>query len=316
MTMYTSLEAFSRVTGVTEVVAGCGVFDGVHLGHRRVMACALEMAARLRATPIMITFQPHPRAVLHPSRAPRALTSPEQKSRLFAEAGFAGTVFLPFTREFAALEPEAFIHRITGGPVRVRGLCVGENWRFGHGGAGTAALLKELGKKHGFEVGVAPGFSLEGSLVSSTRIRQAISHGHLDEAARLLGAPYSIYGEVVHGRGVGSRDLSCPTANLAAPGMLQPHPGIHVARARLPGGAVAEGIVYIGTCPTFADGHAEPTLELHLFDFHDDLYGKHLEVELLHFLRPEQRFDSPAALKAQILLDIAQAKAWHDAHRA
>ena len=90
MTMYTSLEAFSRVTGVTEVVAGCGVFDGVHLGHRRVMACALEMAARLRATPIMITFQPHPRAVLHPSRAPRALTSPEQKSRLFAEAGFAG----------------------------------------------------------------------------------------------------------------------------------------------------------------------------------------------------------------------------------
>ena len=299
------------------VVAACGVFDGLHLGHRRVLESALELARGIGVPAVVITFHPHPRALLHPQQAPGALTTPEQKRRMFREMGFAGAAFLPFTRELAEMPPAQFIEHLMEGPIRLRGLCVGENWKFGHAGSGNSQLLKSLGEARGLAVRVCHSYKIAGHTVSSTRIRQAVCEGRLDSAGMLLGRPYSVQGLVGHGRGVGSATLSCPTANLSSAGILLPPDGIYVARVRHANASPTPAIAYVGRRPTFASTrHADPVVEVHLFECEADLYGQELEVEFLHFLRHDRSFPTVAALKEQIQADIRDARHWHAEHPA
>jgi len=301
--------------GVRDAVIACGVFDGIHRGHRRIIEALTALAATRDATPVVVTFEPHPRAVLQPEAAPRLLTARAQKLRLLAESGVSAVVLLPFSKGMAAQTPEQFLgeHLLARG-VTVHGVCVGAGWKFGAGRRGDTALLQRTGRKLGFEVVSVPEFCLYGVPVSSTRIREAIRRGRLRYAARLLGRHYSVYGHVSHGRGIGTRELHCPTANLADDTTVLPPCGVYAARACLDESdrEPRDSVVYVGTAPTIQDGSAAPfaapVLEIHLFDFDRDLYGAAVEVELLEFIRPDRKFRSVASLRRQIRLDIAAAR--------
>ena len=309
-----SLNELNAAGDFADVVLACGVFDGVHRGHQQILAALANMARQVRARPVVLTFDPHPRAVLHPHAAPALLSLAGQRLRLFAEAGAEGAVILPFTRDVAGAEPRDFVtHHLLGSGVRLRGICVGRNWRFGAGGRGDMTLLRQLGREFDFTVLPAPDVLYYGSPISSTRIRRAIHDGRMEFAARLLGRPYAVGGVVQHGKGAGVELLACPTANLKPVQLLPPH-GVYAANGLLapavPGAPATRhpGIAYIGTCPTFAaSGHDVPcpVLEFHLFDFSGDLYGQGLEVELLTFVRPDQAFPTVAELRTQIAADVA-----------
>ncbi|OGV63714.1 MAG: riboflavin biosynthesis protein RibF [Lentisphaerae bacterium RIFOXYB12_FULL_65_16] len=301
--------------GLDTVVLACGVFDGVHRGHRRILDAVLDLARRTGAAPVVVTFDPHPRSVVLPGQAPKLLTVKEQKVRLFAELGMAATVFLPFSRAMASLAPEAFVQQhLLGSGVRVRGVCVGAQWRFGAGGRGDTVLLQRLGRENGFAVRSVPEFCLYGKPVSSTRIRNALTAGRLRFARQLLGRPYTVFGRVSHGKGVGEKEFRCPTANVLGRNIILPRFGVYAARGWLSGHPRVrrDGIVYVGTAPTLRDGAeagpAQPILELHLFDFHDDIYGRTVEIEFLDFIRPDQVFASHAALRRQIGADLVTAR--------
>ena len=304
--------------GLRRVVVTAGVFDGLHLGHRQILATLFELAAAHRAAPVVITFDPHPREVLAPGRAPRLLLSTEHKLHLLARAGVSATVVLPFSAEMAALSAEDFLARhLCHGDVAVAAICVGERWRFGHGAQGDTALLARVGAARGVQVVPVPERLLDGQPISSTRTRQAIEGGQLEEAARLLGRPFAIMGRVEFGKGIATSDLHYPTANIAGGNSVFPPHGIYVATAlhytaqgpdprRLP------GVLYLGNAPTFVENAPpRPFVEMHIFDFKGDLYGELLEVEFLHFLRPDAKFADAAALRAQIATDVAAARRFH-----
>ena len=312
--------------GITEAVLACGVFDGLHRGHQQIIAALLAAARDTRAAPVVLTFHPHPRAVLQPDSPPLLLTTEKQKLRLLRELGVAAAVILPFSRAMANLSPLQFLdEHLLGTGVDVHGVCVGQAWRFGERGRGDTAFLEDVGRQRGFFVRCIPDFCLYGKPVSSTRIREAISLGRLAHAARLLGRPYSIHGDISRGKGLGGKKFGCPTANVVNPQAILPPSGVYVARARF--GSSGDdgpfpGIAYIGSSPTLRKGEADavdrPILELHLFDFGQDVYGATVDVELLEFLRPDHVFPSVAALKEQIHRDVAEAKrliaARHDLH--
>lgn len=315
MRTVSNMAAIGADAGIRDVVLACGVFDGVHRGHRRIIVRLLQLAEARHGTPVVVTFEPHPRAVLQPDRAPDLLTAWEQKCRLLAEAGVGAVVALPFTRALAATEAELFLRRhLLGGCPRIRGVCVGADWRFGAGGQGDVALLRRVGRRHGFPVVTVPEFRLYGKPVSSTRIRDAVQQGRLRYAARLLGRPHTVYGRIGPGRGLGSRLFHCPTANLAGSGIVLPPAGVYVARARLEPNwsETVDGVAYIGRSPTLQEaGGAQVNplvLELHLLDLERDLYGLALEVEPLVLLRPERTFASKTDLRDQIRIDLANAR--------
>jgi riboflavin kinase/FMN adenylyltransferase len=297
--------------GLTRVVAALGVFDGVHLGHRRVVSQTVALAAQLGADPIVVTFRPHPREVLFPEQAPALLSTDRQKVRLLGELGVRAVVFLEFTPAFADLGPAAFVTRYLAVPAPAfAGLCVGSDWRFGHQGEGTVELLDELGRKHGFVVETAQELAEGEEPISSTRIRRAIASGDLAMAMELLGRPYAVQGTVSHGKGLGDRAFGCPTANVDEPRVQLPPNGVYAAVAELGDEGVRHpGIVYVGKAPTMgADSHPRPVVELHLFDFSGDLYGLSVEIEFHEFLRGDRTFSGRDQLRAQIQRDVAEAK--------
>lgn len=297
--------------GLARVVAALGVFDGVHLGHRRVIEGTVALAARLGAAPVVVTFRPHPREVLHPEQAPALLTSDRQKVRLLGELGVQAVVFLAFTPEFAGLGAEEFVRRYLAGTApRLVGLSVGSDWRFGHQNAGTVDVLADLGRKYGFEVQPAAEVAAAGDQVSSTRIRAAVAEGDLGLAACLLGRPYSVQGTISPGKGLGERAFGCPTANVDEPRAQLPPAGVYAAVARLDDErGQLPGIAYVGRAPSMgADAHPRPVVELHLFDFSGDLYGHAVEVEFHEFLRGDQVFADRDELRAQISRDVARAR--------
>jgi len=296
-------------------VIACGVFDGVHLGHQAIIERLHVLAKRYDATPVVVTFSPHPRAVLFPEQAPRLLTSNEQKVRLFYKFGVRATLFLEFDAAMADMNPADFVSAyLWSSEVSVRAVCIGSQWRFGRRGEGDTALLKSFGSGHGFEVCCVEELCLADGVVSSTRIRGAVQSGDFELCARLLGRAYTIFGYVSHGKGVGSTVLSCPTANLHNSWILMPPDGVYAARAVVrpeeDESRQCRGIVYIGKAPTmYCDKKdRQAILELHLFDCCGDLYEQPVEVELVRFIREDRKFSSVQLLKEQIQRDIVLAK--------
>jgi len=287
-----------------------GNFDGVHLGHAEVIGEAGRIARAADQPWAVLTLEPHPRSLFDPGAPPFRLTPLPAKIRQIEALGPDALVIIPFDAEFAKTPPRAFVERVV-----VKGLCArhvvcGHDFAFGHGRRGTPELLLWLGEE--FDFGFACVHEIkdaDGEPYSSTRIRDSLRAGHPEAAARLLGRPFAIEGEVVEGDRRG-RTLGFPTANQRLGEYLRPAAGVYAVRARTLDGADAgpawTGVANLGLRPTF-DG-TEPRLETHLFDVSPELYGRKLAVELHHFLRPEKKFDGIEALRAQIAEDCIRAR--------
>lgn len=289
----------------TGQVLAIGDFDGVHLGHRSVLAEAARIAAAKRLPLAVMTFNPHPREVLGMEDYARYLAPIHDRMRLFAELGVDLAYVTAFDRAFARVSPEQFIDRMLV-PLRIDTVVVGFDFTFGHQGSGTTDTLARLCEGR-IDVCVVPPFYLDGQKVSSTLIRDALAAGDMDKVLRYLGRPYRISGWVVQGEQRGRR-IGFPTANLdlTAPYVI-PATGVYAVLVTVDGRRY-EGVMNIGHKPTFRQDRAEPTLEVHLLDFSGDLYGRTLKVDLIGYLRPERRFASVEELTAQIRRDIDTAR--------
>jgi len=284
------------------VVLAVGYFDGVHRGHQVVIGAAAEKARSMRGEAWVLTLDPHPLKVLKPQAAPPLLTSTEHKLELMAPLGIDGCVVLPFTAELAAEEPEEFVARLHRAAPNLRELVVGQNWTFGHKGRGTADLLRKLAPGNQLQVTVVDPVMWKDKVISSTRIRQAVARGDLEDAERMLGRPFSILGTVVRGKHVGTQ-LGFPTANLDPHNEVRPPSGVYAVYARVqgrnwPGAAfVADVTDAKGTPSGFI-------VEVHILGFDSDVYGQDIEVSFVRHVRDVQHFSSREALRQQIARDV------------
>jgi len=290
------------------VCLAIGVFDGVHLGHQSVIRRALEDAARLGGSAVVVTFDPHPIRVLRPQQAPRLLTSTRHKRLLLERLGVKTLLVIPFDIAFAAMPPEAFVHELHAAARPLREICVGYTWSFGKGRKGNLELLRLMGDRLGFDEIGLPAVEQDGEIVSSTRVRACVEEGDLRRAGRMLGRQFSIFGTVTRGVRLG-HTLGFPTANLRTHNEQFPPDGVYAVEAVLEGeGARRGGVVNIGVRPTVRHTGGERLLELHLFDFEGDLYERHVEVFFHRFLRPERKFAGLEALRTQIARDAMAAR--------
>lgn len=284
--------------------AALGNFDGVHLGHRAVID-----QARAHGPLGVVTFEPHPRQVFRPDAAPFRLMNAVARANRLAKLGVERLFELPFTRDLAALSPEAFVDQVLSDGLGLAHAVVGGDFCFGRDRAGTAADLARLCAARGIGCTIAPLVRFDAAEVSSTAIRQALSEGRPRDAAAMLGHWHRIEGPVIHGEKRG-RDLGYPTANMSVDGLHLPRLGVYAARVDVLTGPLAgsyTGAASLGVRPMF--GVNRPNLETFLIDFAGDLYGQQLSVALVAFLRPELRFDGLPALIAQMERDVAQARA-------
>jgi riboflavin kinase / FMN adenylyltransferase len=306
MRTYHSLAEVADAPAAGRMVA-IGVFDGVHRGHREILRRAVEAGRAAGASAAAVTFYPHPDAVLHRRSAPPMLTPLARKEELLEALGLDELIVVPFTKDFALLSPESFCSMVLSEHLGARAVFVGENFRFGHGGAGTPADLREYGRSHGFEV-VAVSLAREGGeVISSTRIRELLRKGKVVEAGSLLGRPHRIEGTVVAGAGRG-RGLDAPTANLTPTAeMALPGLGIYVTCSTVDGGASYRSVTSVGTNPTFeSDGKVR--IETLLLEYSGILYGRSLAVDFLERIRGQQTFPEAASLAAQINRDVEAAR--------
>src|SRR3954470_12319632 len=283
-----------------------GVFDGVHLGHQAVISTSARHAKEAGGTAVVVTFDPHPVKVLRPDNAPHLLTATRHKIALIRDLGAAHLLVLQFDRVFAATSPEDVGQQLVASSKPLREICVGHEWSFGKGRAGNLALLKKLGEFHDFNVIGVEAVKVNGEVVSSTAIRQAVAAGNLVKATQMLGREYTILGTIVRGEQLG-RKLGFPTANLSAHSEQFPPNGVYVAEGRL-GGTILRGVANLGFRPTVSAGKPERLLELHLFGLDREIYGEEMEVRFLRYLRPEQKFAGVEALRTQIAADVRQAR--------
>ncbi|MDX1447578.1 MAG: bifunctional riboflavin kinase/FAD synthetase [Acidimicrobiia bacterium] len=282
-----------------------GVFDGVHRGHQKVMADLTAGAAEADLVPVALTFDPHPLEFLAPDRAPDLLTTVEQRHALLSSLGVAIVGVLPFL-EIRDLDPRSFVTEILVFRLRARWVAVGENFRFGRDRGGDPNLLAELGDQHGFQVDVVEmvGDGGPDGVISSTRIRELLNSGDVSLAATLLGRPFELVGPVIHGDARG-RQIGFPTANFHIPDrMAVPANGVYAAWVTRDGERIP-AVVNIGVRPTF--GVSMRTIEAHLIDFDDDVYGEMLSIGFVERIREERRFDGVDALVAQIGADRDEA---------
>ena len=283
-----------------------GNFDGHHHGHRALLRQVVETARRQAGTAIVLTFDPHPVKILAPQVNLMFLTTPEEKLAYFEAAGIDEVVFLEFTPAFAALSPAQFAKQVLCDGIGTRELFVGEHFAFGKGRVGRIADLFEFGAQCGFRVHPMSPVTIEGEVVSSTRIRQLIQAGDLRKAIHFLGRPYSIEGTVIPGAHRGT-ELGWPTANLRLPpGRVIPPDGVYAAQAVWKDTCL-NAVVYIGTRPTFGAG--ERLLEVSVLDERLDLYGESIRVQLIGFVREDKVFASTEDLTRQIALDVETARA-------
>jgi len=281
-----------------------GKFDGVHLGHRGVLAQLSALAAERGLEPVLVTFDRHPFSLLRPEACPEALTSNAQRAELLAGTAVAATLVLEFTRELSELEPADFVERILVRALDAKLVLTGADFRFGHRGAGRIDTLRELGAVHGFEVVLLDDVEAGGHRVSSTKIREHLAAGEVREAAALLGRLPLVRSTVVHGDAIG-REIGFPTANLdpAMEGFL-PADGVYAAWAWIDGVRYGAA-VSIGNNPTFEGIPARRT-EAHLLDASVDAYGKPIELEFVEYIRPMVRFDGLESLIAALTADAAR----------
>jgi phosphoribosyl 1,2-cyclic phosphate phosphodiesterase len=287
-------------------VLAIGNFDGIHLGHQAILRAAVQCAAKTRDVATALTFDPSPRKVLRPESAPMRVSTNAQRMEWFGTVGLEAAVVLPFTLDLARLSPEEFVEQILVRGLRVRAVLVGENFRFGHRQGGDVALLRELGARHGFAVEIIPPLALDGEIVSSTAIRREIAAGNVTHAARLLGRPFVLTGEIVSGTGTGRR-FTFPTLNLKPEQELLPARGVYVTRTLLEGESKSRrSVTNVGMRPTF--NGASLSVETHLLDFSGEVTAKRMEVRFWKRLREEKKFAGPEELRAQIARDIASAR--------
>ncbi len=288
----------------SRTVVTIGNFDGVHLGHRTILARVVQRARELDCQPVALTFDPHPAKVLKPEGNLRLLTTPAQKVALLEAAG-VHVVMEPFTREFAAIPAREFVRDYLVERLKVREVVIGHDYCFGYKRQGNIELLQQMGQALGFTVQVVWAVEVQDAVVSSSLIRAMLQLGKVKEANRLLGRAYGVTGRVVAGKGRGAKILGVPTANLVSENDLLPSCGIYAVWVRKEGKRLP-GVANIGTCPTF--DNQELTLEVHLLDFNGDLYGELLQVEFVSRLRDERRFPSIDELAAQIRADMTEAR--------
>jgi riboflavin kinase/FMN adenylyltransferase len=284
-----------------------GNFDGVHLGHQAMLRRVLEAAEDLGLVPAALTFQPHPREFFAPQSAPPRLSTLRDKVGQIGALGMERLYVARFDRAFAGLSAEAFVDDVLLRRLGTRWVLVGDDFRFGRGRTGDLALLRAASERSNFSVEAMATVSVEDERVSSTAVRDALAAGELAHAARLLGRPYTIGGRIVHGDKLG-RTLGFPTANVPLR-YRPPLCGVFAARVHGLGAEPLAGAASLGVRPTVKAG-AQPLLEVFIFDFAGDIYGRRIAVELVHKLRDEERYDTLERLTRQIHADVAQAKAF------
>lgn len=285
-----------------------GNFDGIHRGHQAMLGRLTGEARNRGLMGCVLTFEPHPREFFSPQTAPTRLASLREKCELLAAHGVARVHVERFNRSFAALAPDAFVEQVLAKRLRARWLLIGEDFRFGSKRAGDLALLQRLGGRFGYEVETMPTVLHAGKRVSSSAVRAALAAGDLAAAEALLGRPYSISERVIHGRKLG-RELGFATANVQLKHNRPPLTGIYAVRVHGIGAAARAAVASLGVRPTItASGRA--VLEVHLFDFSEDLYDAHLRVEFLHKIREEEKFADLETLKTQIARDCEAARSF------
>ncbi len=298
----------------TAAVLTIGNFDGVHLGHQALLSLLTDKARELGLPAVVLTFEPHPREYFSPADAPARLASLREKLLLLATAGVDRCHICRFDARLAAQSAASFIDDTLVRGLGVRHLYIGDDFRFGARRQGNFAMLQEAGARHGFGVESMPTLAVAGERVSSSAVRAALAEGDLAHAARLLGRPYSIAGRVAHGDKLG-RQLGFPTANIQMKHRRPALSGVYVVSVEGLAVGTVTGVANIGLRPT-ATENGRARLEVHLFDWTQDCYGAHIRVHFLHRLRPEHKFPSLDALRAQIALDAQAARQWLAAHPA
>ncbi|HVM76224.1 MAG TPA: bifunctional riboflavin kinase/FAD synthetase [Candidatus Saccharimonadales bacterium] len=307
ITVFYSAADWAAKFAVTErgSVVAVGTFDGIHLGHQEVLKYAIARAKESGAVATALTFEPPPVKVLRPEAAPLRISTNQQRMDWFGAVGMEAAVVLPFTKDLAALTAEEFAGQILVQKLQVRAVVVGENFKFGRGKAGDVKLLRELGMRHGFEVVVHTPVKMDGEVISSTLVRRLVAEGDVRHAARLLGRPFSLTGEVVSGTGNG-RKLLFPTLNLKPEQELLPARGVYITRTVLDGEASSHrSVTNVGVRPTF--NGAGLSIETHLLDYSGNFTPRHIEVRFWKKLRDEKKFSGVDELRNQIAKDIGAA---------
>lgn len=306
MKIYKSLKSIQRP--LKGAVVAVGIFDGVHVGHMRIIKSLVRRAKALRKKSVVLTFFPHPFSILYPKKTIPLLSSLDHRLRLLKSLGVDIIVLIRFNKGFANMRPETFVSRVLMDKLNMKEMLVGEDFIFGRRGGGDTASLKRLAKKHGFKFRKITLLKIKGKAVSSTYIRALILKGKLKKASHLLGRPVSILGTVKQGTKIG-RMLGFPTANIDPHHEAIPPSGVYAVRVTLDK-STYKGIVNIGFRPTFHPPHyaPEPTIEVHIMNFKKDIYGRDLEIIFTKRIRPEKRFKDRESLKRRITLDVEAAR--------
>ncbi len=287
-----------------DTVLTLGNFDGLHLGHIKILKLVSSRAKALGAKSVVYTFDPHPLKVVAPEKSPPLMLTVEDKACLVESFGIDYMVVAEFTKKFASKDPRVFVKEVLVDSLSTSEVIVGHDYAFGKGKRGTIGFLKELGAEFGFKVTVVKPYRLAGKIVSSSRVRAEVKNGRLRSAAKLLGRDFSIKGTVVHGTDIGHA-LGFPTANILPKTELIPKEGVYAVRAEIDGKSV-DGVANIGRAPTF--GGKELSIEIHLLDFKKKIYDKVMTVAFIRRLRGERAFKDKEALASQIKKDIARAR--------
>ncbi len=304
--MYRSLDEVPGDFGPSALTIGN--FDGAHIGHREIFRRVSEVARREGWVPSALTFDPHPARVVAPNRAPRLLSTPEERCHWMAAEGIERAVILPFTPEFSCLTPGEFVRQVLVDRLQVRELFVGWNFRFGRNQSGATKTLVELGERFGFGVQVQQGIHYRGRSVSSSEIRKLLSAGHVALVNRMLGRVYSVAGAVVPGQGIGSKK-TVPTLNLRTDAEVLPARGVYITRTEdSDTGASWPSVTNVGYRPTFKGENL--TVESHVLEPLNGADPAHIRVGFLERLRAEKSFPDAESLKRQILKDVARANAY------
>jgi riboflavin kinase/FMN adenylyltransferase len=299
----------AKPTRWVQPVVALGNFDGVHRGHRKILERVRRVAGERGASPVVMTFEPHPPRVVRPDKAPPLLMTSAQKLEAFADLRMHGAAIVRFTPEMSRWTPEMFVRTVLVDWLRVAEVWVGANFLFGHDRAGNFSLLRLLGGRHGYRAEKIDPVRYKEFVVSSTRIRRLISEGRVDEAGALLGHHYYLDGTVVHGDHRG-RTIGFPTANLCTDNELLPPHGVYATTVTIDG-VVKPSVTNVGVRPT-VDASGRPTIETHLFDFDRELYGRSIRVGFVQRLRDERAFASLDLLRAQIGADCTRARMLFD----
>lgn len=281
-----------------------GNFDGVHLGHQKILSMVMKEARARKGTPMVMTFDPHPMKVLAPERDVRLLITFEEKVRLMKSAGIRVLLSIPFTKEFANMLPDHFITEVLANKIRAKAIIIGSQYAFGKNKKGTIDLLRRRGKQYGFTVHAVRHAKIHGHIVSSSSIRTLLMKGAVKEVSLFLGRAYSIEGKVIRGKGRGQKILHIPTANITTPVEISPKEGVYAVRIGWEGN-IFNGVANIGKNPTF--GNADVSYEVHIFNFSGNLLGKNLRIYFLDRIRNEQTFPDTESLEKRIREDMKQA---------